>query len=226
MDARWGTRAHTHIRHADGHGSSCVGAPRRSWAQWRLLPVAPDSCPVPAGELSLQRPGSAGHRGSCTCGGGRKGGGTCADSWAPPLRAPACPNCTSLLNSLAQVPDTHATTGFVMTLCSRASTWGRRRASPLLPLPQEHGPHAGGQRKSVSQAMQASGTYLSSHRTERARGRTGGAVHQAVLVMAAQLAQYHDELHRINVLISTAVIRQCAPGEDIAADGNACRRAS
>lgn len=29
---------------------------------------------------------------------------TCADSSSPPLFAPACPNCTSLLNSLAQVP--------------------------------------------------------------------------------------------------------------------------
>ena len=28
----------------------------------------------------------------------------CADSSSPPLFAPACPNCTSLLNSLAQVP--------------------------------------------------------------------------------------------------------------------------
>ena len=28
----------------------------------------------------------------------------CADSDSPPLLAPACPNCTSDLNSLAQVP--------------------------------------------------------------------------------------------------------------------------
>ena len=28
----------------------------------------------------------------------------CADSASPPLLAPACPNCTSDLNSLAQVP--------------------------------------------------------------------------------------------------------------------------
>lgn len=48
---------------------------------------------------------------------------TCADSEAPPLRAPACPNCTSLLNRVAQVPDTHATTGLVIAFVFRASTY-------------------------------------------------------------------------------------------------------
>mmetsp|Transcript_22262 Transcript_22262/g.61545 ORF Transcript_22262/g.61545 Transcript_22262/m.61545 type:complete len:252 (-) Transcript_22262:524-1279(-) len=46
----------------------------------------------------------------------------CADSPAPPLRAPAWPNCTSLLNSCAQVPLTQATTGFVMDPAFSAST--------------------------------------------------------------------------------------------------------
>lgn len=46
---------------------------------------------------------------------------TWALSLSPVLRAPAWPNCTSDLNSLAQVPLTHATTGFV-TLPAHPST--------------------------------------------------------------------------------------------------------
>ena len=44
------------------------------------------------------------------------------DSAWLPLLAPACPNCTSLLNSLAHVPLTQATTGFFIRPSLSAST--------------------------------------------------------------------------------------------------------
>mmetsp|Transcript_17361 Transcript_17361/g.29727 ORF Transcript_17361/g.29727 Transcript_17361/m.29727 type:complete len:270 (-) Transcript_17361:360-1169(-) len=46
----------------------------------------------------------------------------CADSSSEPLRAPACPNCTSLLNRAAHVPLTHDTTGLVTDPALSAST--------------------------------------------------------------------------------------------------------
>ena len=46
----------------------------------------------------------------------------CADSAWPPLLAPAWPNCTSLLKRVAQVPETQATTGFVILPSLSAST--------------------------------------------------------------------------------------------------------
>ncbi len=66
------------------------------------------------------------HRGGQACAACQRGrpGGTCADSACPPLLAPAWPNCTSLLKSLAHVPLTQATTGFVIRFCFRASTCG------------------------------------------------------------------------------------------------------
>ena len=51
---------------------------------------------------------------------------TWADSAWPPDLAPACPNCTSLLNSLAQVPLTQATTGFRILPSFSAATCSRQ----------------------------------------------------------------------------------------------------
>mmetsp|Transcript_43613 Transcript_43613/g.130766 ORF Transcript_43613/g.130766 Transcript_43613/m.130766 type:complete len:292 (+) Transcript_43613:1025-1900(+) len=57
----------------------------------------------------------------------------CALSFSPPERAPAWPNCTSLLNSVAHVPLTHATTGLVMAPALSASTTPYSSAPPSSP---------------------------------------------------------------------------------------------
>ena len=47
------------------------------------------------------------------------------------------------------------------------------------------------------------------------------SAHQAVLVLAAQLAQHHDELDGADVLVAQAVVRQRGTREHVAADRDA-----
>lgn len=47
-------------------------------------------------------------------------------------------------------------------------------------------------------------------------------LHQAVLVLAAQLPQNHNHLDVRDVLVASAVIAQCGPGKHITPNGDAC----
>ena len=59
-----------------------------------------------------------------------------ADSISLPLRAPAWPNCTSDLNSVAQVPLTQATTGLVIApaLIAYVTEFKRQRACMVVKI--------------------------------------------------------------------------------------------
>jgi len=161
----------------------------------------------------------------------------CADSASPPLRAPAWPNWTSDLKSLAQVPLTQATTGLETwggagatgeglgvgwrvglwiwdgsgygrgCQLQRATATATATAIPLPPKPTTTATTT----KTTQHPRRPPAAHLA--RLER--------LHQRVLVLPPQLPQHHDHLDLGDVLVADAVVGQRAAGEGVAADGDA-----
>jgi hypothetical protein len=161
----------------------------------------------------------------------------CADSASPPLLAPACPNWTSLLKSLAQVPLQHQEAGRD-DVTEGWLSWGEREAwmhdktlnttnkqRRLVDLPDPgHGwlSDAFGL-ECINQAVliltckcrqvqQCAGLLSpSQHKlpnTPDHRTQTRSLIHSLTSSLTPDLSQHHNHLDLRDVLVPQAVIRQ------------------